>query len=110
MSEDDVMDYLKKEDYYEKGKPIKICVPPAKSECPTNSSQKTKVMILPLSIEDEVKTCGTANVLKEFARDLNIKGLKSILCLIRKIRNLTSKQQEKDTFSTRNWIIITKKW
>jgi hypothetical protein len=34
-------------------------------------------MILPLSLEDEVQTCGTANVLKEFAKDLNIKCSKN---------------------------------
>ena len=76
MSEKDLMDYLKKE-YFKEKNDIEISVPPVQPEYPEISSVKTQVMILPLSLEDEVKTCGTANVLKEFARDLDIKCSKN---------------------------------
>ena len=36
------------------------------------SSKKANIMILPLSIEDESLTTGTASVMREFANDLNI--------------------------------------
>lgn len=38
---------------------------------------KIQVMILLLSWEDKVQTCGTASVLKEFAKDLDFKCLKN---------------------------------
>ena len=78
MTEKDLMDYLKKEDYGQHECSISISVPPVKPEYPENAKNKTKVMILPLSLEDEVQTCGTANVLKEFARDLNIDSSKKL--------------------------------
>lgn len=78
MTEKDLLDYLKKEEYEEPENNIKISVPPMKPEYPENAGMKTKVMILPLSLEDEVQTCGTANVLKEFARDLNIQSSKKV--------------------------------
>ena len=71
------MDYLKKEEYYKEKNDTEISVPLAQPEYPENSSLKTQVMILPLSLEDEVQTCGTANVLKEFAKYLNIKCSKN---------------------------------
>jgi hypothetical protein len=64
MSEKDLMDYLKKEEYYKEKNDTEISVPLVQPEYPENSSLKTQVMILPLSLEDEVQTCGTANVLK----------------------------------------------
>ena len=78
MSEKDLMDYLKKEDYEQHECSISISVPLVKLEYPENAKNKTKVMILPLSLEDEVQTCGTSNVLKEFARDLNIDSSKKL--------------------------------
>ena len=78
MTEKDLMDYLKKEDYGQHECSISISVPPVKPEYTENAKNKTKVMILPLSLEDEVQTCGTANVLKEFARDLNIDSSKKL--------------------------------
>jgi hypothetical protein len=77
MSEKDLMDYLKKEEYYKEKNDIEISVPLVQPEYPEISRVKTQVMILPLSLEDEVQTCGTANVLKEFAKDLNIKCSKN---------------------------------
>lgn len=70
------MDYLKEEKYYKEKNDIEIYVPLVQPEYPENSRVKRQVMILPLSLEDEVQTCGTASVLKEFAKDLNIKCLK----------------------------------
>ena len=72
MTEKDLMDYLMKEDYEQHEFSINISVPPVKPEYPENARNKTKVMILPLSLEDELQTCGIANVLKEFTRDLSI--------------------------------------
>ncbi|CAB4003461.1 Hypothetical predicted protein [Paramuricea clavata] len=77
MSEKDLMDYLKKEEYYKEKNDIEISGPLVQPEYPEISSVKTQVMILPLSLEDEVQTCGTANVLKEFAKNLNIKCSKN---------------------------------
>ena len=77
MSEKDLMDYLKKEEYYKEKNDIEISVPLVQPEYPEISSVKTQVMILPLSLEDKVQTCGTANVLKEFGKDLNIKCSKN---------------------------------
>jgi hypothetical protein len=76
MTEEEIMDYLKKEDYDHANTNYNIYVPHVKPEYPATTVLKTKVMILPLSLEDEVKTCGTANVLKEFAIDLNIQSSK----------------------------------
>ena len=78
MTESECMTYLKKEDYLLKNEEqkYKITVPVERSEYPECANVKSTVLLLPLSIEDEVQTCGTASVLKEFASDLKIPGNK----------------------------------
>lgn len=76
MTECDCMAYLKKENYLLKNeeRKYKITVPVERSEYPECACVKSSVLLLTLSIEDEVQTYGTASVLREFASDLNIPG------------------------------------
>ena len=65
-------------------KSVENCFPivvPKISEEYLKSSNKSNIMILPLSIEDESLTIGTACVMHEFSHDLDIPMNKSDQCV-----------------------------
>jgi hypothetical protein len=71
MTEKELDAYVKDEKYTKSESVFRIIVPKVKREYPESSNQ-SNVMILPLSIEDESLTTGTACVMREFAQDLDI--------------------------------------
>jgi hypothetical protein len=71
MTEKELDAYVKDEKYTKSESVFRIIVPKVKREYPESSNQ-SNVIILPLSIEDESLTTGTACVMQEFAQDLDI--------------------------------------
>lgn len=49
-----------------------LTIPKQAYEYPENAGKKTDLMILPLSIDDEATTCGTASILQNYSKEFNI--------------------------------------
>lgn len=72
MSEKDFNTFITDDKYKSNKKNVlDVHVPDLRQEYP-ESNNKASVIILPLSIEDESLTAGTASVMREFASDINI--------------------------------------
>lgn len=49
-----------------------MTIPTEAFEYPQNAGKKTDIMILPLSIDDETTTCGTASILQNYAKEFDL--------------------------------------
>ena len=56
--------------------PYRITIPPRHVEYPKTAFIPAEMMMLPLSLEDECLTCGTASILQEFRKEFGIPGSK----------------------------------
>lgn len=76
------------------------------------SRNKANIMILPLSIEDKSLTTGTASVMREFAKDLDIIIRKSddLLMYNTQNRKLDIQGARECYIFYKEWIILQKTW